>query len=582
MVQNDITSLSKTNHMKTNFTLGLLKVTLILVLAFGLNQGSAQISWDGGGDGTSWEDATNWNPDMVPPQDSLIVFDTSATITGTANGVMHNRINIQEGATVTLDLDLMLGNGDNGEHGIIVGDSCTLILGGGTETRTFTFNVSSNKQCLPAFNGATNARVVISQNAVVNFLQGQVGINIVNPTSSCIIEGEVNIEKDVRNAIRQNGVILNQGTITMTEPGRYGLEMQAGTFENFGSLYILKADNDCINMIGDATFINRGTVDLVAQDSAGTANNAIAIGTDADLATFINFPEGIVTANSGFKDVGRAIYVDAMGTFENFGQVILTGSPDAGARFYNRGTTLNGMGGVFDLTDGRINVNQGALTNTGLLKSTRAGAGVFTSAGTMVTNNGFYDYNEGEGFAIGEGTIMDNGINLNDSASVNIDAMGECTIDLAEAAYTWFEDGNLIDTADATGSLTFPASSLSADPAVLTNGTYPEVTVTVSNVCPEATGTTSVFGPKPDVAQLEISPTLARNGDILNITIPGTSPGEGLHLSIYTMTGIPVKSIRTGSTVRIQVPVNDLAEGMYLISGNEGTRLFRGKFIVGK
>ena len=65
----------------------------------------------------------------------------------------------------------------------------------------------------------------------------------------------------------------------------------------------------------------------------------------------------------------------------------------------------------------------GSLTNNGLLKSTFEGFGIL-NAGTA-TNNAFFDYNGANQFSAGTtGVNEDNGINLNDSTAVNIDAAG--------------------------------------------------------------------------------------------------------------------------------------------------------------
>ena len=78
---------------------------LITLLAIVLTAGTsltAQITWDGGGDGTSWQDAANWSIDMVPPADSSVEIRINAIITGTAPASIA-RIIIGDSVDVTLD-----------------------------------------------------------------------------------------------------------------------------------------------------------------------------------------------------------------------------------------------------------------------------------------------------------------------------------------------------------------------------------------------------------------------------------------------------------------------------------------------
>ena len=60
-----------------------------------LSQGPASITWDGGGDGFSWSDPANWDPDDAPTAGDDVVLTTTVTI------------NIDVPATVR---DLILGS----------------------------------------------------------------------------------------------------------------------------------------------------------------------------------------------------------------------------------------------------------------------------------------------------------------------------------------------------------------------------------------------------------------------------------------------------------------------------------------
>jgi len=54
----------------------------LIVLSFSV-PAMAQKTWDGGSDGTSWDDAGNWNPDGVPTgSDDVVVNAPGTTIVG--------------------------------------------------------------------------------------------------------------------------------------------------------------------------------------------------------------------------------------------------------------------------------------------------------------------------------------------------------------------------------------------------------------------------------------------------------------------------------------------------------------------
>ena len=60
-----------------------LKLTLLLTFLFFFISGFSQTSWTGSGDGTSFTDPINWNPNTVPTSGSTIIFDTGGDITVT-------------------------------------------------------------------------------------------------------------------------------------------------------------------------------------------------------------------------------------------------------------------------------------------------------------------------------------------------------------------------------------------------------------------------------------------------------------------------------------------------------------------
>lgn len=73
------------------------------------------LTWDGGGDGSDWSDATNWNPDQVPTSSDSVTIDTAATVVSSA-AISYSDLTIGDGAgsvTSTLQLGHSITSGGN-------------------------------------------------------------------------------------------------------------------------------------------------------------------------------------------------------------------------------------------------------------------------------------------------------------------------------------------------------------------------------------------------------------------------------------------------------------------------------------
>ncbi|HRD79850.1 MAG TPA: hypothetical protein PLL53_03755 [Saprospiraceae bacterium] len=336
--------------------------------------------------------------------------------------------------------------------------------------------------------------------------------------------------------------------------------------------------DDCIEILGNALMRNFGTLELVAQDSAGTGNNSIAVGTDVIAGNFVNEASGIITASGGAKEAGRAISVNALGVFTNRGNVTLSGFPGAGARLYNRGQSLNDLGGVLNLGDGRANLNTGSLTNSGLIKSVREGSGIFTATGSQAINNGFFNYNMSGQFAAGMGTTTNNGIDLNNAAQTTINAGGACSVDIAQAPYAWFQGATQVAIANDEGLLTFPAMSLTADPVQLSNG-IPGVVITVQNVCPAALMTSSVFSPVTATA-LRLYPSLLRGESELTVEMPESVQSQSITFEVAGMDGRVLRRETTAPGRLRSLRTDGLQPGLYFVRAQSDHLYFLGKFVL--
>jgi hypothetical protein len=456
--------------------------------------------WDGGmdGTGTDWGTAANWVGDVLPSSGDSILFNTIASVTGTAVPVRNVYVN---GGTVTLSLDLTVGDGVAVSNGLQLSASSSLTVTGGV---TLTLNPEASKNGLQIGATANDAAVIIQSGGTVNINGGKHGINISGIGSSIMAMGTMTIDGVVTNGIRlTDGTFENRGglnisnagvnaiendatftnvqtsttVLTITDAGTTGIKNKAGgvftndkdivitgggitndgintegSFINVDNSAIITTsgmDDDGIEVAG-GTFDNGGTVTTTAKTGASTGNNALAI----TAGTFTNTSDNSLNADGG--DVGRAIGISAGGSLLNSGTVTLTGGDD-GNRINSAGDVTNSIGGTIDVTDGRINTS-GTLTNDGIIISTRGAAGIFNTG--TATNNAFYTYGGGN-FTSGSGTLTDDGISLDKIASWRIDVMNGCSVKIANVPYEYTDAGASVGTSAADGTFTFDATTFS-------------------------------------------------------------------------------------------------------------------------
>ena len=86
-----------------------LALILVLLVFSSFHYIMAQSVWDGGGDGTSWNDPINWNTDVAPALGAEVVFNRSATVTltGTGTAMPPAKLTIT-GPTTRVDFDMDL------------------------------------------------------------------------------------------------------------------------------------------------------------------------------------------------------------------------------------------------------------------------------------------------------------------------------------------------------------------------------------------------------------------------------------------------------------------------------------------
>ncbi len=322
--------------------LGILFLVFLSVSVSGLGQKT----WDGGGDGTSWSSANNWNPNGVPLSTDDVIISRNGSRTINLNGDYSC-------ASLTLNYT---GNTDG-----------TIILNFlGINSLTVTNGVS-------LINTANNA----GSNVI---------LNVANGTLSCasIINTESTSSTSDISVTLQNGTINCSGNITMgANSDRNDLTVSGNGLINIGG-----------NLSGNGTFVpGTGTVNFNRAGAQTVGNftyyNLTLSGSGAKTTTGITVNnilslEGLSTASS------LPVY-GATASLQYKGSAAQTTGPEYPVSVYNliinnsAGVILTGSATVTNnlvMTSG--NVTTGA-ANTLFLTNSTVGSLLYTS-GSIIGN----------------------------------------------------------------------------------------------------------------------------------------------------------------------------------------------------
>ncbi|MCB0645934.1 MAG: hypothetical protein KDC49_04690 [Saprospiraceae bacterium] len=526
----------------------------------------AQVIWDGGGDAKLWNDALNWSTDAVPVAGEIVEIGTSATISGTAPAT-YGQLRIVGNATVVLALNLSIDGTAGDFHAVTVGKTCTLSIGDGVNAYQFNVNTNDTKGGIANFGSGDSSMITIASMANLRLMGGSNGINAAAPVTQIVNKGTITIDPAVKIGIKSVSTFDNQGSIISGAVATDAIQVAGGVFTNEGTITINSTLDDGIEILTGGVFNNEGSINITVAETANASRNGIAVGTLDAEGSFNNMANGTINIDGGSSATARSIMAYEKGSFTNEGLVtVKNGNP--GATIYTRNSLQNLKGGVIDLTNGRINVNVGTLVNNGLIKSSRQGSSVFTSEGTIIVNNAFYQSDSAFTFATGAGTITNNGIYVDSTGVAIVDAASMCEVDLGEVSYDYFYEGNAYATSTSEGNLAFMAKSVLSDTVELTT-TIPGITIQVLNVCPEAIINTAS---KTLVADhLNIYPTVAGSGDVINID---GAPTDAV-IRMYDLNGA---IIGQGRGNRIEVPTRN--PGMILLSVMDGKVGYVQKLII--
>ena len=366
---------------------GVYKLILLscLILLFSISSYSQLKTWDGGALTSSWNDAANWNPDIVPIAGNDVIINSPLTITNVPS-ISLNSLSVTEnvtlqsaaGATITI-------NNTNASPALNVSNSQTLTLGGGTvansvnlifQTVTGATSIAgtlantanntitiSNGQTVTVAGSLTNVNnAIILINGILNnsgtFL-ANAGTSTVNGTvnNSGVVTGSSASLSFAAGSVyshNQNGGSIPLATWSATSncnvSGLTNTTLAGGLNQTFGNLAL-----NCSALSSSLTLTLSGAMvvqgNLLVQGTS--AANTLSLATAANSITVT----GTTTINSNgiFNDA------NAGGTNTFSGDVIVNGS-------------WNGSASPVNLS-GNLTVNSGATFSSGAGLYTMSGAG---------------------------------------------------------------------------------------------------------------------------------------------------------------------------------------------------------------
>jgi len=385
----------------------------------------SQVTWDGGAGTTSWDDATNWDTDILPTAGDIVIISGSSSIVILSSSTTVETVTIAAGASFTIASGATLTiDGSNADHalettgltGTIINDgdlvvTNTVAKDGIYSKGTFTNNGTITIDMVDV----DNAGLYVPQGTFTNSTGGTI-------TITNVLNNQAYLRIDDNTSSGDLGTFNNDGTITITvSTGNDGLYVNdASTFNN----------NSIIN-ISKAAGASGGDEALFVEDGGVFNNNSggvITINSSQD--------NGIYLKNSGFfvNNTGGIINVDAVDNdqislddtsdFTNSGTINLTNSGDVGLYVTDKTTFNNSVSGILNITDATdhniyVDANSqsppASLDNSGTITVTggsSASDGLrLGEDGTLTNNAGAFMYfvNTGaDALQLDGGTILDN------------------------------------------------------------------------------------------------------------------------------------------------------------------------------
>lgn len=371
------------------------------------------VTWNGAGDGLSWEDANNWDTGLVPTDQDFVLIPANSTVfITTAEAVRQLLMTDDAALTITPVGQLTFPTNISGDF-FKLEDYASFINSG---ELLFTGTTGGN-----AIHAAGSASILNAGNTTISqsdsdaiFLENYASlVNNTNASLSVMSAGTDGID------MNDYTTVTNQGDMAFEDTEDEGINMDDDSkFYNHASLYFNLIDgNDGVDMDDQGTlFENYGMVQITNVINGGE-------GLEVDDGQFTNQASGLIALTNV---TGEGIRIESGGVLDNYGYINIEVNPDnsdeidgveleCSALFSNTGILdiiINGAnnaairlecsssrlinedcGEINILSNNRIEIENGIFTNNGFLftefNGTNVNFGTFRNNGQITSQNGF-------------------------------------------------------------------------------------------------------------------------------------------------------------------------------------------------
>ncbi len=407
----------------------LLLISIISLFSFGTS--AQNFIFTGGGDGTTWHDPNNWNPQQVP-------------------GAVFGTVSIPSGTTVINEGNVVFNFGNIVGGGTIVNNASFTFLGQGIASKSLN-NISF----------INNATLLNDVPGIGMLLTG--GSTITNAASGTIIFNGVGITSNSS----ADKIINNGGIIRSIHPSNLVLNViiqnNNGTIDvQAGDIYLAVGNQNNFNLLQDGIYNVAQNASLWVGDYTlqGTFNGQIdgdfgLVGNGANIITLSG------TLTNEMSGNGLTFY---------FGGIIGGGTLINNTKF-NITNDGGGLGKSFNNID---IINNGEFNS--VLSNNNTGWGLFDDS--QITNSATGIMNIGLGFVNNTGTetLLNNGtINITNDVGIGVNFTNSGLFDYGPSDVTFAigstQLNNTIDgTILGTGQLDLNFNTLFTNNGIVTSG----------------------------------------------------------------------------------------------------------------
>ena len=318
---------------------------------------SAQITWDGGGDGTTWFSAANWSTNTVPgPTDDVVIPAGTPAVNIIGSDVSIRSLSVSRPLTIGANRTLNISTTAAATAPVTLGDGATLSRGSWTLSASGTFifplacstparlsNLTINGD-IPNFNGYFRWN-----NVTLNGTVTSTGFSEITFEGNQTLTGT--IANDASASLRLTPFFSGTLTIAPSATVRGGNI----TFTNSG----------CVTA-SNLSVVNNGTINanspsrsIVFDVGVPFTNNGTVTANPGNL-TFASITNaGTITVTSGSATFTGAFNPAQLGVFSNTGSAVISDTADLGGQTWNvQGSwRINGT-----LQNGTVNLASGTFT----------------------------------------------------------------------------------------------------------------------------------------------------------------------------------------------------------------------------